>query len=196
MVVFRGHLFQRKYALLAIAIFIMGIVALMAASMFTDIESKIGSKLGMLSKSGDASELTSATGRTEIWGKAIELISKEPLFGYGAATSKFLLKDFSMHTHNLVLNVAFSTGIIGGFVALCMCLGRFFRLFVERHPIADALVVFILVNGLFENVIFSILCGLPTILWTVGLALPALEKINKEAEGTQIDHPILRVSAS
>ena len=43
---------------------------------------------------------------------------------------------------------------------------------VVRHPLSDAIVVFIIVNGLFENVIFSILAGLPTMLWVMALAWP------------------------
>lgn len=192
-VIFRSHIFQREYAMTAIVFSIAGVIALMAASMLTDLEGKIATRLDMLSKSGDASELTSATGRNVIWAKTIELIGDRPLFGYGAATSKFWLKEYSMHTHNMVLNIAFSTGVLGGLVAVWMCLGRLWQLVVARHPIADAIVIFILVNGLFENVMFSILCGLPTILWTVGLALPVMEKIENEATVVRTSSSILRV---
>ena len=193
--VFRMHIFQRRYMMTAIVCAIAGITLLMAASMFTDIEAKVGSKLGMLSKSGETSELTSATGRTEIWAKAISLIAERPVLGYGAATSKVLLKDYSMHTHNLILNVALSTGVLGGIITLWMCLERLLRLFVARHPIADSLVVLILVNGLFENVIFSTLCGLPTMIWIVALALPTIEAIKFEEQHPREANRILRLAA-
>jgi len=193
-VVFRMHIFQRRYLMGAIACGFAGIILLMAASMFTDIESKVASKLGMLSKSGDTSELTSATGRTDIWAKAIELIGERPALGYGAGTSKVLLKDYSLHTHNLILNIALSTGVFGGLLAFWMCFERLIRLFVARHPVADALVVFILVNGLFENVIFSTLAGLPTILWIVALAVPTIEAIKYAEQNPQITNRILRLS--
>ena len=194
LVVYRMHIFQRRYMMTAIVCGIAGICLLMAATMFTDIESKVASKLGMLSKSGDTSELTSATGRTDIWAKAIDLISHRPVQGYGAATSKVLLKDYSMHTHNLVLNIALSTGVIGGLLAFWMCFERVIRLFVARHPIADALVVLILVNGLFENVIFSILCGLPTIVWIIALALPTLDAIEYAEKNPEPANKILRLA--
>ena len=193
--VFRMHIFQRRYMLTAIACGVAGIILLIAASMFTDIESKVGAKLGMLSKSGETSELTSATGRTEIWAKTIELIAQRPAQGYGAATSKVLLKDYSRHTHNLILNIMLSTGLIGGLIAVWMCFERLIRLFVARHPIADALVVLILVNGLFENVIFSILCGLPTIIWIIALALPTIEAIEHEEQNPRPTAKILRLAA-
>jgi len=166
----------------------------MFASMFVDIESKIGSKIGLLSKSGDASELTSATGRTEIWAETIKLVSESPVFGYGAATSKLLLKEYSLHTHNLILNVALSTGIFGGLCALWMYVDRMFNLFRNRHPIADPLVVFVLVNGLFENVIFSILCGFPTIVWIIALAVPVVDAMNREEEEPLPSVGVLRLS--
>jgi O-antigen ligase len=194
-IVFREHLFQRKYLMTAVIAGFVGLVVLLGASMFTDVGQKVQGKLGMLSKSGDASELTSATGRTEIWGYALQLLAERPVTGYGAATSKFYLQDYSMYTHNLVLNIAFSTGMIGGLFALWMCLERAFRVIFYRHRIADALVVFILVNGLFENVIFSVLCGLPTILWIIGLALPVVDQMARKNDDLLVpDGRILRFS--
>ena len=93
-----------------------------------------------------------------------------------------------------MLNVALSTGVLGGLVCLLMCLGRLLNLFVAHHPIADSLVVFVLVNGLFENVIFSILCGLPTMVWIIALALPTLDKIDNEEKNPVPAAGILRLS--
>ena len=194
LVVFRMHIFQRRHMMTAIACGFALIVLLMAASMLTDIESKVGSKIGLLSKSGDTSELTSATGRTDIWAKAIELIGERPMTGYGAGTSKVLLKDYSQHTHNLILNIALSTGVLGGLVAFWMCFERVLRMLVVRHPIADALVVYILVNGLFENVIFSTLAGFPTMLWIVALALPMLDANAYRDKNPQPVNKILRLA--
>ncbi len=173
-VVYRQHVFRRENFVRGLWLLFAGVILLMAAAMFSDVGSVIAGKLGMLSKSGDVGELTSATGRTDIWAYVLELLWRSPVVGYGAATSKYYLNEYSLHTHNLVLNIAFSTGVIGGLVAVWMCLDRIFRLFFHRHPLADALIVFILVNGLFENVIFSILAGVPTMIWITGLALPQL----------------------
>ena len=75
----------------------------------------------------------------------------------------------------MVLNIAFSGGIFAGIAALLMIFGRIRDLFYNSHPLVDSLVVFIVINGLFENVIFSILAGLPTIIWVVILAWPHLQ---------------------
>jgi O-antigen ligase len=145
------------------------IVMLMVVSTQVDVGRAIRSRLASLSKSGDTQELVTATGRLEIWNQSIKLIGARPLTGYGAASSKDLLDEYSRYTHNMLLNVALSTGILGGLTMLLMMLSRIKLLWIRSNPIADGLAVLILVNGLVENVIFSTLCGLPTIAWLVGL---------------------------
>ena len=75
----------------------------------------------------------------------------------------------------MILNVAFSTGIIGGFACLMMVLGRIRAMFIISHPLADGILVFIIVNGIFENVIFAVLAGMPTIVWIMSLSWPLLK---------------------
>jgi len=152
-----------------------GTLGFMILSTQVDIGAKIKEKMTLVSKSGDAEELTSATGRADIWAYTIRLISIKPLIGYGAATSKFYLADYSQYTHNMILNVAFSTGIIGGFAMLMMVLGRLRAMLTVSHPLADGILMFIIVNGCFENVIFSIICGMPTIVWIMALSWPLLK---------------------
>lgn len=38
------------------------------------------------------------------------------------------------------------------------------------HPLADGILAFIIVNGFFENVIFAIITGMPTMLWILALS--------------------------
>ena len=168
----RTELLKKKYLLPYVMVGLMGAVTLPALSTKLNISDKIEDKLSFLSKSGDTSELTSATGRADIWAFAIRKVADRPLTGFGAATSKYYMQDYSSYTHNLIINVLFSTGVFGGLLALLMCIGRIISLFTNHHVVADAIVAFILVNGLFENVIFSFLAGMPTIIWITGLCLP------------------------
>lgn len=171
---YRHIYFKREYLgayLIGAAIFCAGLLIM---STQVDIGEKIGDKLQLLSKSDDTDELTTATGRSDIWAHAIYLLQSKPVTGYGAATQKYFFEDYSYYTHNMVLNIAFSAGYFAGLAALFMIFGRLRALFINRHPLADAIVVFIVINGLFENVIFSILAGLPTMLWVVALAWPLL----------------------
>ena len=178
--VYREKFFKRQYLPYVIGIGLFSVLGLLGLAATTDLGAAIENKLAFVSKSGNAEELTTGTGRVEIWAYSAKLIGKQPLFGYGAATSKWFLRDHSLYTHNMILNVAFSTGIFGGLACLAMVLGRVKSLISRPHRIADALLAFLLINGITENVIFSILCGLPTILWIVALSIPVMDEISKE----------------
>ena len=172
---YRYMYFRPKYWPLYVGTMCLGLLAIMILSTQMDLGQAIEDKMSIVSKSGDAEELTSATGRSDIWAYAIRLIQLKPLTGYGAATSKYFLAEYSQYTHNLLLNIAFSTGVIGGMAGLFMMLGRLRALFtMQRRPLHDAIVVFIFINGLFENVICSILAGMPTMMWVLILCWPLL----------------------
>lgn len=173
-IAYRHVFLKREYFSAYLLAFLIATLGILVVSTQVDIGAKIKEKMTLVSKSGDADELTSATGRSEIWAYTIKLIKKRPLIGYGASTSKYYLADYSQYTHNMVLNVAFSTGIIGGFAMVMMILGRIAAMTTVSHPLADGILVFIIINGMFENVIFSILCGMPTIVWIMSLSWPLL----------------------
>lgn len=204
MIGYRHIYFRPEYLLRYVALATVGLLSLLAVSTQVDLGAKIEDKLTLLSKSGDADELTTATGRSDIWAHGLELLAKRPLTGYGAATQKYYFAEHSLYTHNMLLNIAFSAGAIAGFAAIFMILGRIRALFFNRHPLADAITVFIIVNGLFENVIFSILCGLPTILWIVALCWPLLGddpavkdlQRNRDTNDKQVGPRILRLEGS
>ena len=188
-IAYRAHFMDEKYLVYFLWLGAIACVGLMLLSMATDLGALIESKLSSISKSGDSEELTTATGRAEIWGYTLKLIAKEPLTGYGAATSKWFLSDYSLYTHNLFLNVAFSTGVFGGLACLFMLAGRIVSFFRTEHAVADALFAFIIINGLFENVIFSILCGMPTIVWILALVASRLDpkdERNRDLDGLSL----------
>jgi O-antigen ligase len=170
---------------IGLAAAIVGLVGLMFMSTQVDFGDLLAQKMTAVSKSGDAEELTSATGRSQIWAYSIKLIMDQPLTGYGATTSKYFLSEYSMYTHNLVLNIAFSTGIFGGLIGLVMVLQQALGLVFHRHRITNAIVAFVLVNGLFENLIFSILAGMPTMIWVMALAWKQVADINGGEHGVR-----------
>ena len=173
---------RRKWILLGAILFVP---MLMIVASQVDLQEKIAEKMTIISKSGDASELATATGRAEIWQYSMQLISQRPLIGYGAATSKFYLSDYSLYTHNLLLNIAFSTGISGGLIGLVMILYQAASVVFKPHVIVSAVIVYILVNGLFENVIFSTIAGMPTLLWVMSMAWYQIRDCNQGEHDVQ-----------
>ena len=103
LIAYRRVFFKSRYLARYAVVAFAGVLGVMILSTQMDIGHKIQEKLTLVSKSGDASELTTATGRAEIWAYTFRLIAEHPLIGYGAATSKFYLAQYSSYTHNMVL---------------------------------------------------------------------------------------------
>jgi exopolysaccharide production protein ExoQ len=130
-----------------------------------------------LSKSGDAEELTSVTGRTEIWDFTAQKISERPWTGFGPATSRELLKDHLGFAHNLWLHVAVSGGIGALLLIIGLTIGRVADVFMRPNRIPDFLILFIFVNGLTENVIFAFVSGATDVLLLTAVLWRANESI-------------------
>lgn len=112
----------------------------------------------MISRSGRISEVTTFTGRTQIWSFVLQKIADAPLIGYGFATTREVIPDgyFTMwgwtttSAHNLWLQVWITTGLVG-LVLIVISQLAWLREFVRQpNPVRDGLVVFLLVIGLFE----------------------------------------------
>jgi O-antigen ligase len=94
----------------------VGIIALGIAALAALFISAPDMFLSSLARSGEASEITSATGRSEIWAVVLEHVFARPLTGYGYAMSTSILpmdpRLFSVaaHSHNMYLEVLFSGG--------------------------------------------------------------------------------------
>lgn len=67
------------------------------------------------------------SGRTRIWDRSIEWISKSPLIGYGQETLEASVEKLGInHTHNIMLETLFRGGIIAAvlFILFLLCLGN------------------------------------------------------------------------
>jgi exopolysaccharide production protein ExoQ len=127
------------------------------------------------SKTGDAEEITSATGRTEIWAFTWELIKQRPLTGYGAGTSPLLMENYSHHTHSIVLNPMLSMGVFGGVVIVIWLLINIRVALLTRTRAISAITFFILISGLTENTILPTYPEICTLSWLIASYWPYLE---------------------
>ncbi|MEZ5817777.1 MAG: O-antigen ligase family protein [Hyphomicrobiaceae bacterium] len=109
--------FGRKLLLL----FAVGVLAAVPVLLFPE------AVFELVSRSGDAEEITSGTGRTRIWAVVLDLVPKSWLFGYGYASAQHILPihpdlfEAAAHCHNLYLEMLFCSGVIGlFFLAWCI----------------------------------------------------------------------------
>jgi O-antigen ligase len=151
------------------------------------LQQKIFSKI---TKSGSVEELSSGTGRNVIWSYTWSLIQQRPILGYGAGTSKDLLAEYSLYTHNMFLNVALSAGLIAGFGLMMLVLYGLLRTLYNAAPVPDCILVFLAINGLTENVVFENIASGSTALLMLTLAWHLLPE---EYQGEPIS-PTLNVS--
>lgn len=131
------------------------------------------SVLGAVTKTGNLSELTSATGRTEIWGETIRLIQQRPITGYGLNSAPVMLDAFSYHTHNSLLHAAFSGGLVAGFLMFLLLLWNVVFGLTDSAPLVRGVTIFLLISGLFEDTVLETFAGPATLIWFVVLLVPA-----------------------
>jgi O-antigen ligase len=150
----------------------MGIAVAAAALLFSLsglADDLVGKAIAKLTKSGSTEELTTMTGRWSIWGETLRLSAERPLLGWGPATSKILLEEFAGYTHNLWLNGLLSGGVVCALVLVGLTAGRIRATFRQPQRIADGIAIFIICNGLFENMIFESIPAAPTMLLIVSM---------------------------
>ncbi|WP_158590307.1 O-antigen ligase family protein [Deinococcus sp. RM] len=120
--------------------------------------------LASFSRSGNAQEVTTLTGRTEVWQTAISLIAENPLIGYGLRAGQVLLPEVwkgsaiwvPPHSHNMYLEALLATGLVGLLFLIYSIIGKFVGLVSNLRRKADlslvmiVLLVFISCLGVFE----------------------------------------------
>ena len=131
-----------------------------------------------LSRTGASSELTTLTGRTDLWAAAWAHVLERPLLGWGFnGTEQLMLesvgRDFpgnAVNAHNMVLQGLMSLGFVGAMPGLAG-LGLLVVALVRRPDRRrDAFVVFLFVVGFGEAEFFAT----PVLL--TGLALECLAR--------------------
>jgi exopolysaccharide production protein ExoQ len=123
-----------------------------------------------VARSGEATEISSLTGRTEIWDRALDLLGPVPVTGIGAASSGEAFReafgaDFNWnpgHGHNAALQMALN----GGWLAAA-CYVAAFVVYWRRSRAApnsarDSLVTLLFVVGLTEDLV-----AIPSASWIV-----------------------------
>jgi exopolysaccharide production protein ExoQ len=146
------------------------------------------SLFSMLARSGDANEITSGTGRTAIWSTALNLIAEKPWFGWGYAATNTILPEqksvvgfVASHTHNAVLQILFSVGVVGLFFFIMLMATKIYYSIKSGEQLNMAFIVFLLIDGLTEPIAFQGPATTTTIVLATVLALNFKERTANEA---------------
>lgn len=178
-----GIVAARQRKLLLPVVCAMGLLAAVAIlSVALGYEPVPKDLLATVSRSGSLSELTTLTGRTDLWEVAVELIGARPLHGWGFNGTEALFvanvgRGFvgdPVNAHNMYLQSALSLGLVGslpGFAVLAILIGRMIRV---PDPTRDQFVLLVLFIGLAEVGIFAT----PTLLTLVFFMFLAFEALN------------------
>lgn len=143
--------------------------------------------LKLISRSGSLEEVTSMTGRTDIWYAVLKLAEAQPLTGYGYASSIFVLPEherevgfLTSHAHNLILQLLLTTGWIGVtlFALSVTCVALRAAVFGDR--VVLALLSFVLLNGVTESSGFTTLANICTLAFVAAVSLPPLRNSDED----------------
>lgn len=160
---------------------LLGLVVLAGS---TGILPGIDVLLGSASRSGDASEILTLTGRTELWGFVWEKVLQRPLQGYGfnafgpiMSRAWYGNEDAGAEAHNSFLQALFTVGLLGTvpFVSAFIVL---LRRWMERpNALRDLFTVYVLIAGATE----AELTALPVLLTLAAFLAFALDAAARSA---------------
>lgn len=171
-------LFDRLYGRVGVTLFVGSVAAIMmgvlAISLLTGEGPFSESAVNVVTKSGDVEELTSLTGRTVIWEEALSFIVQRPVTGFGLDSAASVMSKEATGTHNLLLHVSFSAGLIATTIMIALLVWSLVFGATSQHEWMRAVLVYVLVSGLVEDTILESFPTTLTMLWIIALLAPIL----------------------
>lgn len=159
----------------------IGLVIFLAGLLVSRDQSGADRIAAYLTKSGSVDEITSLTGRTDIWAEAIGLISQRPISGWGLDSAASLMGEHAMGTHNLVLHVLFSGGIFSALILVALLIATAVTAWTSSQPIFRAIAAYIFVSAILEDTLVESFPTCLTMLWVTLLLHPSAMAIRNAA---------------
>ncbi|HEY7647263.1 MAG TPA: O-antigen ligase family protein [Hyphomicrobiales bacterium] len=135
--------------------------------------------LTVISRSGNVEEVSSMTGRTNIWHAVLVLSAERPIAGYGYASSIFVLPEHERlvgfavgHAHNLILQLLLTTGWTGVVLFIGAVLSVGTRAVYTGNRVVLALLAILVLNGITEASGFTTLANICSLAFTIAITLP------------------------
>lgn len=152
--------------------------------------------LRSLSRSGDAREILTLTGRTDLWAFVWEKIMERPLFGHGFNSAEAVLSrdwygnaDAGYNAHNVLLQALLTVGFLGTapFVfAMVLLVARW--LTQRQRTLASYVIPYILILG-FTEVHITAIPTLLTLMVFVSIALDARKDLPAYGDAKPFNQP-------
>lgn len=181
-----GFVFRKNTGPKLLFTITLGMIGLTALVFFAD------EIFAALSRSGNAEEITSVTGRSAIWSVVIEMWSQKPIFGYGYTSALAILPldprlfHVAAHAHNMYLELLFAGGVVllGLFL---YALWQTFRQVVRNGAVEEAaLLVFFMLRGLTEATPFSGMVGYSSLAFTLVIGLVIAPLVRPRAAAVSV----------
>ncbi|MEM6363076.1 MAG: O-antigen ligase family protein [Planctomycetota bacterium] len=147
----------------------------------------VGELLVKVSKTGDADEITSGTGRADIWSRAFELIAERPMIGHGFNAAPSLMIDHSQATHNAVLHATLATGWLGGGLMLSLLMWNLYLVLRCDSLLVRSLSAFTVMSCLTEDTILETFPGPCTIMWLITIIAPMTQLSSNQVSSSHLD---------
>lgn len=149
--------------------------------------------LGQLSRSGEAEEIYSLTGRTDVWRFVIGNIAQSPLVGFGYGCSRFVMvHNFfaTHHAHNLLLNVGLGAGLPASLLVAWMLVVLLWRALASPAGFPDVIAVMVLVGGVADYMMLGPIPDSHTLLFFVALYWRELSPARPLLDGASSTTPL------
>ncbi len=148
--------FVRRHPLLLVPGLLLGAIAIVIVNGYPGV---VDALIALVARSGRVAQVTTFTGRTDIWAFVVSAIKQAPLLGYGFASTRELIPAgysgpygwTTTSAHNLWLQAWVTTGGVGLALILASQLGSLWTLLVRPSPVRDGVCVYVLFLGLLES---------------------------------------------
>lgn len=142
------------------------IVVLLIALQFSPWLQSLGDRvIQKFTKTGDVEEVTTLTGRTQIWERAWELTWEKPALGHGGGSTPILLEKLSGHAHNVILDVMVNLGVGAGAIVVLLFLWLIYHAIQLPEATFRGATIFLCLVGMAERLLFGPIPEALTYLW-------------------------------
>lgn len=159
-------LYFKPFGRHSLLISIVGGLAALPLAYFLIDQGVTDSVLAGMSRTGQATEISTLTGRLEMWKVAFAKIAERPFLGYGFGSGAALVADLFegtdlhiVHFHNLAIHTAYSIGVAGSVLLTLLIVLVFARAYAQADLFAMLLMLYLVMTNITET---SILANKPS----------------------------------